>query len=160
MSSPLYPRKIVIDLFEKLQLKFPELEYTKLSFISGKDGEIITKSKTSLGFFSHKQNCIYIINNTDKYWLQDCLTLVHEVAHALVFTRDIDEIDDHGFEWQKIACKLALPRCCMFYDDHENKVQYLINRIPFYKNSKNEQDEVLRFVKKYRLLKNVERIKD
>lgn len=155
------PRMIVINLFKKLQLKYPELKHTKLRFVSKRHAGIsLGMPKTAVGCYDQNSNCIYIIADTEKYWLYDSITLVHEVAHAIIYKRNIQCIHSHGPEWQAIASELCLHRYQIFWSSEirmtRTQTAKILNR-KFYSFDKKDMSQdssyidVCNFVKKYKL---------
>ncbi len=148
----LNPRMIVINLFKKLQSQYPELKHTKLRFTSTR--QKITNKKVC-GCYCPNINCIYIITDSPNWWFNDSITLVHEVAHAIVCNRNIDNPkEDHGPEWQRIASELCLPRDDIFWSSERritrNQKSNVLNK-NFY-SCNNDTCDSRKFLEKYKLL--------
>lgn len=74
-----YKRIKIIDMFYELKKIYPELKNTKLHFLS-------KRNETRLGYYTTATDTINIISTKTKI-IEDALTLVHEIAHVLVWKR-------------------------------------------------------------------------
>lgn len=132
-------RKKVIDLFNTIKIDYPELKQTKLHFVSPRHTKNIAGTSALIsGCYNSSKNIIYIVSFEGWFW--DCITLVHEIAHAIVYQRY--NICGHGSEWQKIANDLYVP----IFDIEHHSESIITNQMK-------KRFDCSKFIKKYNLYK-------
>ena len=92
-------------------IPYPSISYVKQILLqSNVEIKLVSPRKTKHGDFRKYKNglCLITLNKTENQY-RFLITLIHELAHYVVFKSNIKLMKPHGNEWKETFRKLMLP---------------------------------------------------